>query len=72
MNKAKPITVGVWKFNKSLLGVKDFWVQLVLTIRELTRSVFRNKWYKLRIPLGFFFAAYNRQLNLDILAAQKH
>lgn len=62
----KPRMVECCKFNTSLLNVKDFWDQLILTLKqEWIWTVVGNKWWS-------FVAEYSFWFNLDILAPQKH
>lgn len=68
-----PLKHGYWKFNMSLLDMKDFWEQLLLTINwELSGAMFENKWWDhLKITFRSFVANYSRQLNLDGQTTQK-
>lgn len=57
----------------SVLNVKDFWDQLLLSIQQkLSDFVFGNKWWEhLTDAIGSFAVNYNTQCNLDRQVMQK-
>ena len=63
----RPILAGYWKFNTSLLEIRDFRVRLESLIqRALVGAVTGNRWgVSLKHRIRDFATKYDRQLNLD-------
>ena len=63
----RPSLAGYWKFNTSLLEIRDFRDRLVSLIqRALVGAVTRNRWWvSLKHRIRDFATKYGRQLNLD-------
>ena len=69
----RPILAGYWKFNTSLLEIRDFRDRLESLIkRELVGAVTGNRWWvSLKHRIRDFATRYGRQLNLDRTAEAK-
>ena len=63
----KPSLAGYWKFNTSLLELRDFWERLESLIkRALVGAVTGNRWWvSLKHRIRDFASKYGRQFNLD-------
>ena len=63
----RPSLAGYWKFNTSLLDIRDFRDRLKSLIkRALVRAVTGNRWWiSLKHRMRYFATKYGRQLNLD-------
>ena len=63
----RPSLAGYWKFNASLLEIRDFWDRLESLIkRALVEAVTGNRWWvSLKHRIRDFATKYDRQLNLD-------
>ena len=63
----RPSLSGYWKFNTSLLEIRDFRDRLESLIkRALMRAVTGNRgWFSLKYKIRDFATKYGRQLNLD-------
>ena len=63
----RPSLAGYWKFNTSLLEIREFRERLESLIqRELVGAVTRNRWWgSLKHRIRDFATKYGRQLNLD-------
>ena len=63
----RPSLAGYWKFNTSLLEIRDFRDRLESLIqRELVGAVTGNRWWvSLKYRIRDFATKYGRQLNLD-------
>ena len=69
----RPSLAGYWKFNTSLLEIRDFRDRLESLIqRALVGAVTRNRWWaSLKHRIRDFATKYGRQLNLDRTAEAK-
>ena len=69
----RPSLAGYWKFNTSLLEIRDFRDRLESLIpRALVGAVTGNRWWaSLKHRIGDFATKYGRQLNLDRTAEVK-
>ena len=63
----RPSLVGYWKFNTSLLEIRDFRERLESLIkRALVGAVTGNRWWvSLKYRIRDFATKYGQQLNLD-------
>ena len=63
----RPCLAGYWKFNTSLLEIRDFRDRLESLIkRALVETVTGNRWWaSLKHRIKDFATKYGRQLNLD-------
>ena len=69
----KPRLAGYWKFNTSLLEIRNYWDRLEsLFKRALVGAVSGNRWWvSLKTWIRDFATKYGRQLNLDRIKEAK-
>ena len=70
----RPSLAGYWKFNTSLLEIRDFRDRLESLVQQaLARAVTGNKWWgSLKHRIRDFAIKYSRQLNLDRTKVTKY